>query len=405
MVNQIELITKYSPMAWDEVYKQEAVTSILDANKELVKFTGTKTVKIGKFQAGGLQDYYRNNAGDVRVPGAPGEADFYGSAGFGYQQSPARLIWEEFTLKQDRAAAYAIEKFDNEESGEQLITMGVKEISRTILTPEIDAYALSTIASYCTTELGNLVSYELSGNADSDKPLQELNKAFVYFAEHEVPIQDQVVFCSPAFMNALRNTKEVTKFLGQSDFDNKGINFVITKYEGRMLVETSPERLRTNIVLGNGFSWGADSKTINFLMVAKSAVTHVVKYEKIKVIGDDLNLAGNGFDGYTIYVRIYHDVFVPDNKRIALYCSVNGTVGAPTAKVDLLLNADNTIKAITTTPAEKIAIAVKSSGNETVGEVAAGTLTNVFVGDTVSKGDVIYTVDNKKVVLAKYTVK
>jgi hypothetical protein len=405
MVNQIELITKYSPMAWDEVYKQEAVTSILDANKELVKFTGTKTVKIGKFQAGGLQDYYRNNAGDVRVPGAPGEADFYGSAGFGYQQSPARLIWEEFTLKQDRAAAYAIEKFDNEESGEQLITMGVKEISRTILTPEIDAYALSTIASYCTTELGNLVSYELSGNADSDKPLQELNKAFVYFAEHEVPIQDQVVFCSPAFMNALRNTKEVTKFLGQSDFDNKGINFVITKYEGRMLIETSPERLRTNIVLGNGFSWGADSKAINFLMVAKSAVTHVVKYEKIKVIGDDLNLAGNGFDGYTIYVRIYHDVFVPDNKRIALYCSVNGTVGAPTAKVDLLLNADNTIKAITTTPAEKIAIAVKSSKEETIGSVATGTLTNVFVGDTVSKGDVIYTVDNKKVVLAKYTVK
>lgn len=270
---------------------------------------------------------------------------------------------------------------------------------------EVDAYALSTIASYCSEGLGNLVAYELTGNSDTDKPLQELNKAFVYFAEHEVPIQDQLVYCSPAFMNALRNTKEVTKFLGQSDFDNKGINFVITKYEGRTLVETSPERLRTNIVLyDGGFRWGEGSKAINFLMVAKSAVTHVVKYEKVKILSGDINLAGNGFDGYTIYARIYHDVFVPDNKRVSLYCSVNSAVAAPTPKIDVLLNADNTIKAITTTPPEKIAIAVKSSANETVGSAATGTLTMVGAGDKVSKGDVIYSVDAKKVVLAKYTV-
>lgn len=270
---------------------------------------------------------------------------------------------------------------------------------------EIDAYCLATIASYCTEELGNLVAYELTGNADNDKPLQELNKAFVYFAEHEVPIQDQLVFCSPAFMNALRNTKEVTKFLGQSDFNNKGINFVITKYEGRTLVEVSPERLRTNIVLGNGFHWAADSKAINFLMVAKEAVTHVVKYEKVKIIGDDLNLAGNGFDGYTIYARIYHDVFVPDNKRVALYCSVNASVAAPAPKIDVLINTDGTIKAITTTPPEKIAFAAKSSATETVGNVATGTLTMVGVGDKVETDDVIYSVGPDKKVLAEYTVK
>lgn len=404
-MNNFELIIKYSTNAFDEVYKQESVTSLLDANKDLVKFTGTKTVKIAKFQAGGLKDYYRNNIGDDRVPTAPEGTEFYGSAGFGYQQNNARVTWEEFTLKQDRAAAYPIEFFDDEESGVNIVAMAVKEIARVIMTPEIDAYALSTIASYCTEELGNLVSYELSGNADTDKPLQELNKAFVYFAEHEVPIQDQLVYCSPAFMNALRNTKEVTKFLGQSDFDNKGINFVITKYEGRTLVETSPERLRTNIILGEGFRWGADSKAINFLMVAKSAVTHVVKYEKIKVLSGDVNLAGNGFDGYTIYVRIYHDVFVPDNKRVALYCSVNDKTAAPQPKLDVLVDKDGRIKSITTTPAERIAFAVTSSTNETVGSTATGTLTMVAVGDKVESGAVIYSVDNAKKVLAKYTVK
>lgn len=134
-MNQIELITKYSPMAWDEIYKQESVTSLLDTNKELVKFTGTKTVKIAKFQAGGLHNYYRNNMGDERVPGAPEGTEFYGSAGFGYQKDTARLVWEEFTLRQDRAAAYPIEYFDDEESGGQLVSLGVKEISRTIIVP------------------------------------------------------------------------------------------------------------------------------------------------------------------------------------------------------------------------------------------------------------------------------
>ena len=134
-MNNFELIIKYSTNAFDEVYKQESVTSLLDANKDLVKFTGTKTVKITKFQAGGLKDYYRNNIGDDRVPVAPEGTEFYGSAGFGYQQNNARVTWEEFTLKQDRAAAYPIEFFDDEESGVNIVAMAVKEIARVIMTP------------------------------------------------------------------------------------------------------------------------------------------------------------------------------------------------------------------------------------------------------------------------------
>lgn len=319
MSNNIELITKYSPKAWDTVYKQESMSSLLDADSKLVQFTGAKTVKIAKWQNGGLHNYYRNNVGDDRVPAIPGSGtDFIGAPGFGYQKSGARLVWEEFTLRVDRAAAFLIEKFDNEESGEELVGLGVTEISRTTIVPEVDAYCFSTLASYCDAQLGNYVSENIS-----ERPLAMLNAAFLYFDNHEVPIQDQIIFVSPKFLNALRQTTEVTKFLAQTDFNNKDIKFTITEYEGRKLVSVSPERLRTNIVLGaEGYSWGAGSMPINFLAVSKSAVAHVVKYEKVKVIGDDLNLAGNGFDGYTIYARIYHDVFVPDNKKVGLYVSV-----------------------------------------------------------------------------------
>lgn len=142
--SNIDLITKYSPKAWDTVYKQESMSSLLDSDPRLVQFTGAKTVKIAKFQSGGLHDYYRNNNyggyGDERVGTPTGNEVFLNSMnGFGYQKSAMRLIWEEFTLKCDRAAAFQVEKFDNEESGEQLVGLGVTEISRTVIVPMIFA--------------------------------------------------------------------------------------------------------------------------------------------------------------------------------------------------------------------------------------------------------------------------
>ena len=247
--NRIELITKYSPTAWDKVYKQESMSSLLDTSTFKIEFTGAKTVRIGKWQNGGLKDYYRNNTGDARVlnngiagatagtidgsvttvnsSGIPSQ-EFVGHPGFGYQRSATRFVWEEFTLKQDRAAAFQIEQFDNEESGERLITEGVKEISRTTIVPEVDAYCFSTIASYTSADLGNRVEYNVFSTTASDhKPLAELNKAFLYFANREVTVKDQLFFVSPTFMNDLRQSTEVTKFLGQTDFENKNISFTM----------------------------------------------------------------------------------------------------------------------------------------------------------------------------------
>lgn len=403
--NNIALIEKYSTKAWDTVYKQESMSAMLDTSNSLyVQFEGAKTVKIAKWQNGGLHDYYRNNIGDERVldnaGGSVPNANFVNQAGFGYQKSAARLVWEEFTMKCDRAAAFQIEKFDNEESGGQLVGLGVAEISRTTIVPEVDAYCFSTVASYCTAQLGNLKS-----GIDTTKPIAALNEAFVYFANHEVPVADQIVFCSPDFINALRNTTEVTKFLAQEDY-NKDINFQVLKYQGRTLVEVSPERLRTNILLfgQEGYSWAADSKKIDFLMVAKSAVMHVTKYEKVKVIGDDLNLAGQGFDGYTIFARIYHDVFVPDNKRYALYCAVSEG-DAPAMALDVLIE-NQKIKSITTYPGEKIAFVGTTTGTPTVGgTLSSSTFTAARVGDKVTGNTKFVAVDGSMKVLAIYDYK
>lgn len=398
MANNIELITKYSEDAWDKVYKQESVTSLLDANPTLVRFTGAKTVKIGKIQLGGLNNYYRNNLGDDRL----GHSD---DGGFGYQTSSTRLVWEEFTLRWDRAATYPIEYFDNEEAGGDVVGTVVSEASRTVLVPEVDAACLSEIADHALASAIETGDY----TADGAKPLAALNKAFLYFEEHEVPADDQIIFCSPAFMNALRNTSEVTKFLTQEDYNaNKDIRFKIEKYEGRTLVTVSPQRLRTNIDLSDnhdGFAWGDGSKAINFLAVAKSAVMHIVKYQKIKVISGDLNLASQKFDGYTVFARIYHDVFVPDNKRVAIYLNtVESEDAAPAMELDVKVK-DDKIKSITTVPGDVLCFVVTSSASsETVGSTMTGTYTIAKVGDAATSGTTYYAIDSNKKVLAKHTI-
>lgn len=384
--NSIGLITKYSPEYFDKVYKQEAVTSVFDANRESVKFMGAKTVKIGKLQLGGLGNYYRNND---QVSNKAGDQAFYGSAGFGYQRSALNYAWEEFTLNQDRAAAFPIEYFDDEEAGGEVVGRVVTEVSRTVIVPEVDAYALSTIAEKA---LGTATGSFTGANA---KPLAAINAAFEYFENNEVPAEDQVIFASPAFMKALRETDEVKRFLGEEVRD-RGVNYKITTYEGRDIITVSPRRLHTGFHAYEGGYEFVGGKEINFLACAKSAIYHVVKYEKVKIISGDMNLAANGFDGYTVYARIYHDVFVPDNKRVAIYVNTAESEAAET-KVELhvALDANKKVKSITTIPGDVLCFVAS-------GTAASGSLTSpviLHVGDVPTEDTKYYVIDsNKKII-------
>lgn len=405
MANSIELITKYSTKAWDKVYKAEALSSLLDAPEAQVQFTGAKTVKIAKFSASGLGNYYRNNDGDGRVASANP---------FGYAGGNVGLTWEEFTLEQDRSARYPVELFDNEETDGLTLGAATTEISRTIMIPEVDAYCFSKIASYASADLGNLVD----GAITKETSLTPLNDALLYFDEHEVPAEKQIIFVSPKYMNALRsNTSELSRYLLQADY-SKDVKFTLTSYEGRKIAVVPPQRFRTLIDLsGYGVHWKTGSKDIDFMVVATDAVMHVVKYNKVKIISGDMNLAGANFDGYSIFARIYHDVFVPDNKRYAIYVHTGGFDAASINKF-ILEVANNKIAKVTTYPAEKVAKLYKTTrsalpavGTEFVpvlkeyideeGETVPATETSVKVGSAVATGDKIVAVVDGRVLGTK----
>ena len=403
-MNSIELITKYSTKAWDKVYKAEAISSLLDAPEAQMQFTGTKTVKIAKFGATGLGDYYRNNNGDDRVNN---------NTPFGYSSGQVGLTWEEFTIKCDRSAKYQIEQFDNEETDGLTLGAATTEISRTVIIPEVDAYCFSTIASYCSANLGNLVTGSISnaGGSGKTKPLAALNAALLYFDEREIPAEKQLILVSPRFMNELReDTGELSRYLMQSDY-SKDVKFTLTSYEGRKFAVVPPQRFRTLIKLTqNGYGWDTGSQDIDFMVLATDAVVHVVKYNKVKIISGDMNLAGGNFDGYSIFARVYHDVFVQDNKRMAIYTHVGGfdQSAASTPKLDIQFKKGTTeVKSLTFFPGDKLVTIVTSNAAETVGEKVKGTtLTRVKVGDVLDNSAAavkVYAIEGENVV-AEFTL-
>ena len=319
MGNSINLITKYGTKAWDKVYKAEACSSILDGDKDLLKFTGVKTVKIAKFASTGLGDYNRaNRQVDGNYNGNSTSNTVNGSVkGYGYQQGDVSLTWEEFTIRCDRGTQLRIELFDDEETDGLAVAMATKEFSRTKVVPEVDAYVFSKLAEYAGTTSTSTIQLTSGNGYNANGPIQALNDAFEVLGDLEVPDEDQVIFCSNKFYNQLRSTGEVVKILRQTEYGDN-IKFTIGEYEGREIVAVPANRFRTMIQLNgdNGYTWGANSQKIDFIVVAKGAVAHVTKYDKVKVFGPEVV---QDFDGYKVNIRVYHDVFVPDNKRIGIY--------------------------------------------------------------------------------------
>lgn len=349
MANIIGLVTKYGTKAWDKVYKAESCSSVLDGDKDLLKFTGVKTVKIAKFSSTGLGDYKRANK--------PAEGKFLGNEtgymdsadsnkvkGYGYQQGDVSLEWEEFTIRCDRGTQLRIELFDDEETDGLAVATATKEFSRTKVVPEVDAYVFSELARLAGTKVDSTTAPINLGSAGNhgynpQGPIQALNNAFEVLADLEIPENDQVIFCSNKFYNDLRSTGEIVKTLRQTEY-GENVKFTIGEYEGREIIAVPANRFRTDIQLDqDGYSWGANSDRIDFMVVAKSAVAHVTKYDKVKVFSPEVV---QDFDGYKINIRIYHDVFVPDNKRLGIYVhtTAKASAPAPEAKINFLANVE-----------------------------------------------------------------
>lgn len=287
MANSLSYASSYLNVL-DKLFKAEATTGILEADEYRLSQNDAKTVYLREVSVQGLGDYNR---------------------GTGYQKGNATVGWRPYTLTMDRGRSFDIDAVDVNEcqtsAGELM-----NEVMRTQVIPEVDAYRYSKIVSTCNVDVGADLSY--------DTAIEALEAGFQVLADREVP-KDQIIFVSNTFMKYLKTSGEFynTRVVSQN---NGIINREIMSIDQRPLIPVPVERFKTAFTFiadgEGGFLPAVGAKEINFMIVPRSCVSAVIKHVAPKMIPPANNLNA---DAWFFAYRLYHDLFVPENKKAGIY--------------------------------------------------------------------------------------
>jgi len=293
MPNSIALAQKYLPML-DEVYKASAKAAILDATK--VDIVGGNTVKVFKTSMDGMGNYSRNN---------------------GFVDGSVTGTWETLTLSKDRGRSFQIDRMDNEETLDMAFGTLAGEFIRTKVVPEVDAYTFAKMAG-TTSILAGTPADIVVGTTDVPSLIEDAEKDM---NEAEVPEEGRILFISETAYAGLKNKIVRTTMNG-----DQNVNRVVESFDNMRIIRVPQTRFYTAITLYDGTTSGQEAGgyvgtattgyKINFLIVHPSAVCKVVKHVLPRIFTPDDNQKA---DAWKFDYRLYHDMFVYDNKVKGIY--------------------------------------------------------------------------------------
>ena len=291
MANSIALAAKYLPLL-DEVYKRESKTARFDASGARVQFTGANTVNYYKTAMDGLGNYGRNT---------------------GFVDGDVTGTWEPLTLTKDRGRSFAVDSMDNEETLGMAFGTLAGEFMRTQVIPELDAYRFAKMAG--TTGIS-------AANADitsSTDVADLIDSADQVMSDNEVPKEGRVIFMSESAYKQFKGN--ITRYLANEN----GVSREVEMYNGMEVVTVPTGRFQTAITLYDGSTSGQEAGgfipttggyKINFLIVHPSAIVQITKHAPIRIFEPSVN---QKMDAWKFDYRIYHDMWVLDNKVKGIY--------------------------------------------------------------------------------------
>ena len=185
MPNSIALAKRYADLL-DEVYKQSALTTVLESDASLARAgANANEIVIPKLSMDGLADYDRNS---------------------GYTMGDVSLTWETVKFNYERGRKFQVDDMDNEET--QNIAFGklAGEFMRTKVVPELDAFRFATIAG---TDGISKVSAGATLSTGADV-VAALRVAIDSLDENEVPAENRYLFITPT-LKGLIDDMDTTK--------------------------------------------------------------------------------------------------------------------------------------------------------------------------------------------------
>lgn len=294
MANSIAKFKKYVPLL-DEVYKNSALTSILDSDDSLAKAgANANEIIIPKIDMDALGDYDRNS---------------------GYTNGDVTMTNETVKFNYERGRMFTVDAMDDEETAGLAYGRLASEFIRTKVAPEGDAFRFATYAG--VSGISKVATpATLSTGADV---ISALRAATNKMDEDEVPYENRILFITPTLKGLVDDldttkSKEVLARLSQIVLvPQTRFYTAIDMLDGKTSGETKGGYKRHAKGSDTGDTNGAD---INFMVIHKGAVMQYNKHIAPKVITPEANQTS---DGWKFGYRKYGLADVYENKVAGIY--------------------------------------------------------------------------------------
>jgi hypothetical protein len=293
MANAITKFKKYVPLL-DEVYKQAALTSVLDSDETLARAgANANEIIIPKISMDGLGDYDRNS---------------------GYTNGDVTLTNETVQFNYERGRMFTVDAMDDEETAGIAYGKLASEFIRTQVAPEGDAFRLATYASVSGISKVS-AGATLSTGADV---IAALRVATSKMDEDEVPYENRYLFITPTLkgliddMDTTKSREVLARFTQVIQVPQTRFYTAIDLYDGKTDASGSSG---ANETVG-GYVKNASAKDINFMIIHKPAVMQYNKHIAPKVITPEAN---QDADAWKFGYRKYGLADVYENKVAGIY--------------------------------------------------------------------------------------
>lgn len=295
MANSIELAKHYAQV-FDEVYEAASKTTDLVADPAFIREgDAANEVKIAKEALVGLGNYSKTG---------------------GYPAGDVTLSWETHSLSYDRGRKFAVDKVDNLESAMMAMAGLAGRFIKNYVVPEVDAVRFANIATNAGTD-----AY---GTLDAaSETVAALDVAVATLGDAGVPDDDLVLYLTFTQYNLLKNADIAGRWTGPGvDPDAR-----FGRWDGIKVVKVPSGRFYSAVTLDAGASssaggYSTTGDALNFILMDRSAAPAITKLDEIRMwapndgMGLPVNPDGNA---WRMDYRLYHDIFVPDNKKEGIY--------------------------------------------------------------------------------------
>lgn len=284
----INYVTKREKQ-FDQKLMQGALTNILETPK--VTWLGAKSFEIPTVSVSGYKAHTRTK---------------------GYNAGTVSNDKKVYTLNFDRDIEFFVDKADVDETNEELSAANVTGTFITEhATPELDAYRFSKLATTAITA----TKFKSEDDYSETNVYSRLKSAILPIRKYGAA--NIVIYVSSEIMDFLERSKDFTRSIATTS--PQGIDTRVTSLDGVQIIEVWDDaRFKTQFEFTEGFVKASGGKDINFLIVAKPAVIAKAKFNSIYLFAPGQHTEG---DGYLYQNRMYHDLFVLENKKDGIYVS------------------------------------------------------------------------------------